>query len=53
VEGATAGAAGRSDVPDVAVEDQPDEPAPADDQGAAEARDFFDRRPNRPRPDTE
>ncbi|MGM0929288.1 MAG: MIP/aquaporin family protein [Actinomycetota bacterium] len=54
VEGATAGtAAGRSDVPDVAVEDQPDEPAPADDQGAAEARDFFDRKPNRPRPDTE
>ena len=53
VEGATAGTAGRSDVRDVAVEDQSDEPASADDQGAAEARDFFDRKPNRPRPDTE
>ena len=45
-------AAGR-EVPDVAVEDQPDEPAPADDQGAAEARDFFDRKPDRTRPDGE
>ena len=41
VEGATAGTAGRSDVRDVAVEGQSDEPAPADDQGAAEARDLL------------
>lgn len=46
-------ATGGNRVPDVALEDQPDEPAPADDQGAAEARDFFDRNPSRPRPDGE
>lgn len=55
VEGATAvrESSGRGDVPNSAVQDQPDAPVPADDQGAAEARDFFDRKPNRPRPESD